>query len=105
MSEAPSGGSEKTHRRKRREKRKRLRELGYSEEYIADYIEKMHFQQDISRMGLEAARQKRYDSIPEPDDSKFKPGYRDPLLHGVARATGNTAKAVKAKKGLRRSDL
>lgn len=30
-----------------------------------------------------------------PDDSKYRPNSRDPLLHGAARATGATAKAVR----------
>jgi len=78
--------------------RKKLRSRGYSEEDIADVIERMWFEQDCARLGVEAARQLRYDRIQELDDSGYKPKRYDPLLNGVGRAMGDTAKAVKSTK-------
>jgi len=80
--------------------RKKLRKRGYSEEQIADVIERMHFEQDCSRLGVEAASQLRYDRIKEVDDTGFKPTRVDSLLKGTARATGDTAKAVRSKKAI-----
>lgn len=80
--------------------RKKLRAKGYTELEIADVIEQMQYQQDCARLGVEAARQLRYDKIHEPDDTGYKPTYVDPLLKGVARVTGDTAKAVKSKKAI-----
>lgn len=42
-----------------------------------------------------AAVLKLGDDYVHEDGSKFRPGWEDPLLKGVARATGHTAKAVK----------
>lgn len=80
--------------------RGKLRKRGYTEEEIADVIERMHFEQDCARLGVEAARQLRYDRIKQPDDKGYKPTRVDPLLKGTARATGDTAKAVRSKKAI-----
>ena len=96
----PTGKSETNHAKKRQQMRSKLRKRGYSEAEIADVIERMHFEQDCARLGEEAARQLRYDRIKSLDDKGYKPKRVDPLLNGVARATGETAKAVKAKKAI-----
>lgn len=98
--QAPTNTNPKTHSKARTKMRKKLRKRGISEEVIADVIERMQFEQDCARLGLEAARQLRYDRIKEPDDKGYKPTRYDSLLHGVGRVTGDTAKAVKSKKAI-----
>lgn len=45
----------------------------------------------------EAAGRELYAAQPEqPDDRRYRPGYVDPLLRGSARATGQTATAVRS---------
>jgi hypothetical protein len=80
--------------------RKKMRKQGYSEEQIADVIERMHFEQDCARLGVEEARALRYARIHEPDQKGYKPTRHDPLLHGPGRAMGDTAKAVRSKKAI-----
>lgn len=40
----------------------------------------------------------------QPDDRRYRPAHVDPVLRGVARATGETARAVKARRTIRRAD-
>lgn len=96
----PSGTSASNHAKARGRKRKKMREQGYTEEEIANVIERMHFEQDCARLGVEEARRLRYERIPEPDDSRYKPKRVDPLLKGPGRAMGDTAKAVRSKKAI-----
>lgn len=80
--------------------RQKLRKKGHTESEIADIIEQQWYHQDVAMYGEERARQMRYDRIETPDDHGYKPTRIDPLLTGACRATGDTAKAIKAKKAI-----
>lgn len=89
-------GSSATRQRKRRALRKKWRAMGWSEERIADAIERYEFEHLVRVHGLDEARQIVYDRQPDqPDDRRYRPKRTDPTLTGAARATGQTAAAVR----------
>jgi len=96
----PTSKNPERLRERRRRKRRELEKKGWPKAEIDNYIERMHFEQDCGRFGVEVARQMRYDRVKTPDDKGYKPPKRDSLLHGVGRATGDTAKAVKSRKAI-----
>jgi predicted phosphoribosyltransferase len=102
---APTG-SKATERKKRQAIRKRLREQGVDETEIErrvtlwtesrdmrrrHEIEAQQLQAHVDRQQLEDDTYKRL----SPDDSRFRPRRRDPLLVGNGRATGVAAAAAK----------
>lgn len=99
---APTGTNARNHARARTKMRSKLRKKGYSEEAIEDIIEQMKFQQDVARLGLEAARQQRYDKAQAPEKKLYKIPKHDSILHGPGRATGDTAKSVKKGQAMNR---
>jgi hypothetical protein len=63
--------------------------------------ERARFAELVRVHGLDRARDIVYAEQPDqPPDSAFRPRYVDPLLRGPARATGDTARSVKARRGL-----
>jgi hypothetical protein len=85
--------------------RDRWRRRGVPETVIRDRLEKMAFDQLVARAGIDIASAIRYANAPDqPDDSKHRPTYVDPVLRGTGRATGETAKAVRRRSTMRRTD-
>jgi hypothetical protein len=80
--------------------RKKLRKKGYTQSEIDDVIEQMWFKQDCARLGEEEARRMRYDRAQAVEYKQYKTPTYDPLLNGLCRATGETAKAVKSTKAI-----
>lgn len=62
---------------------------------IASAVERLRFEQLVAHHGLEGARAIVYREVKTLDDKGYRPTRRDPLLHGPARATGATARAVR----------
>lgn len=102
-------GTDETHRKKRQALRAKLRKLGLPEEYIERRTDVMRARQQAERIGNDAEARRLGEVERELlheqtylttrlDDSKHKPTYVDPVLRGAARATGNTATAVRTGK-------
>lgn len=84
------------YREKRQAKRKKWRALGWTEDRIAAALERYEFEHAVRIHGLDAARQMAYDRQPDqPDDRGYRPTHVDSILTGTARATGQTAAAVR----------
>lgn len=75
---------------------------------IADLSDKLDFVRLQARLGLDGARDVQYAKAQrrlQLDDRGYKPTSGDPLLRGAARVTGDTAKAVKRKRGTAKWEL
>lgn len=85
----PIVGTATTHKKRLQTLRKKLRARGFPEEVIEEIIRR--------RREAHAARREwaRGEEPADLDDSAYQPTHVDPLLKGAARATGQTAAAVK----------
>lgn len=87
--------------KKRRAKlRKRLRDQGVNEQEIERIIDQQRAYDRAMRGGWEPGPTRdeilaNTDDSLWPDDTSYRPRTIDPLLNGVARATGATARVVK----------
>ena len=99
-------GNPETDRKKRQTLRKQLRAEGLDEALIAKIVEAKAWEQMQARHGVDGARDVRYAEAQRRAghgaSASYRPTPRDPLLHGPARATGDTARAVKSRRGLAR---
>jgi hypothetical protein len=90
-------------RMKDRKRRKKLREKltaqGVPEELIEQIIEQRRHADRAARHGYKGTDVYQYDPDNDagyyPNDSGYEPSEGDPLLRGVARATGMTARVVR----------
>ena len=74
-----------------------LRLAGCAPALIARQVEELRVAQLHARLGAAGAID---ELCPTVDDTRFRPAVVDPLLRGVARATGATARAVRTRRGL-----
>jgi hypothetical protein len=95
------------HQKARQRLRRRLRDQGVSDTEIARQVERLRQRQAAAlRAGvrpgdLEAVFDQTHTAL-RLDDTGYRPTPGDPLLQGVARATGATAKAVRRRRTLTR---
>lgn len=91
----------KRDQRARGRLRKKLGAEGCDPALIDKLVEAMRVKQLRARLGDERASRVLSDEAPrQPDDRGYKPAYVDPLLRGAGRATGDTAKSVRLRRGL-----
>lgn len=97
----PDSTRGKTHQNNRARLRKKLLAQGVPPDKVAAILankaERQH-QQRIEERGAAAERERIEEETYKrlsPNDSKHRPAPVDPLLRGAARATGETARAVK----------
>jgi hypothetical protein len=86
---------------RRRKLRQELRARGVPEAEVERIVGALRYRQLVERLGPERARQvvlKELPDLPTPDDTGFRPTRSDSLLTGAARATGETAAAVKRRR-------
>jgi len=86
-------------------RRQELQARGASPAELRDVTEKLEFAVLVARIGLDAARDQRYQEAQDrlqDDDRKYRPRYIDPVLRGAARAVGETARSVQRRKAITR---
>ena len=79
--------------------------LGVDQAAAEREVERIWFRQLAEAHGAEHARSVVYGNVATLDDKGYHPTQIDPLLRGVARATGDTARAVKSRRALTLSDM
>jgi phage I-like protein len=114
-------GSKSTDQKHRSRLRKHLRSLGYDEAtvdaIVAERADVQRRRREAATAAAERAERLRHQEaeldeartaaapFEPPDDAGYKPRRPDPLLVGVARATGETARAVKRSSTLLRTEV
>lgn len=103
MTNPESRRRQRRHAEARRDRRRRLEAAGVPAHLIEQVIERMRAQQAAARRAgvqvneLDAIHDRTHAAL-SPDDRGYRPDTGDPLLRGAARATGDTARAVKARR-------
>ena len=100
MTDPTAGASRKsTHAKNRQRLGRRLRKMGVPEAEVQAILARRAADQRLQR---EIERKNAAPS--EVDDKGYRPASVDPLLKGVGRVSGQTAKAVKRTKALTRTE-